>query len=83
MDNSIRLGLYKHFKGTTYLVLCVGIHTETEEQMVVYKESGTHKVYVRPLGMFTETVVDPVSGEVVPRFKHITSLDTKQTKGKT
>jgi hypothetical protein len=29
--------LYKHFKGNVYLVIDIGIHTETQELMVLYK----------------------------------------------
>lgn len=32
----IKIGLYKHFKGDFYIVLCNAIHTETGEQLVVY-----------------------------------------------
>ena len=49
--------VYKHFKGDYYLVLDIVFHSETEEEMVLYKalyEDG--KCYVRPLKMFTSEV---------------------------
>lgn len=48
--------IYKHFKGKLYEVLAVAKHTETMEDMVVYKEAEGENVYVRPLSMFVSTV---------------------------
>lgn len=44
--------IYKHFKGDLYEVLAVAKHTETMEDMVVYKDAEGENVYVRPLSMF-------------------------------
>lgn len=45
--------IYRHFKGNRYLVLHIAIHSETGEQMVVYKQLyGEGLVYVRPYEMF-------------------------------
>ena len=60
-------GRYRHYKGHEYTVLGVARHSETEEEMVVYRqEYGDHSLWVRPLGMFLETVV--VDGKTVRRF---------------
>lgn len=48
--------LYKHFKGNTYKVLNIGIHTETNEKMVVYEDINSHKVWIRPYDMFNSLV---------------------------
>lgn len=48
--------IYKHFKGNLYEVLAIAKHTETMEDMVVYKEAEGENVYVRPLSMFVSTV---------------------------
>ncbi len=63
-------GRYRHFKGNDYDVLDVATHTETREQFVVYRALyGDHKLFVRPLAMFTEAVErDGYSG---PRFQRI------------
>ncbi len=48
---------YKHFKGNNYRILAIAKHSETGEQMVVYKALyGEGEVFVRPLDMFMEPV---------------------------
>jgi hypothetical protein len=68
--DAIRPGRYRHYKGQEYTVLGVARHSETEEELVVYRqEYGDHSLWVRPLGMFLETV--EVDGEERPRFRFI------------
>ena len=63
-------GKYEHYKGKPYRVLAVAKHSETLEEMVVYQQLyGGEGVWVRPLGMFLETVA--VEGKTVPRFRYI------------
>ena len=65
----LKLGKYKHYKGHEYEVIGVAKHSETLEDMVVYKALyGDHETWVRPLKMFTEEVV--VDGKKVPRFEY-------------
>ena len=53
----IRKGKYRHFKGGEYEVLGMAYHSETGEEMVVYKALyGEGKVWVRPVSMWNETV---------------------------
>ena len=60
-------GRYRHYKGNCYEVIGVARHSESEEEMVVYRTLyGDHSLWVRPLGMFLENVV--VDGTEVPRF---------------
>ena len=54
---SIRPGKYRHFKGGEYEVLGVARHSETEEELVVYRALyGAGGLWVRPVSMWTETV---------------------------
>ncbi len=60
-------GRYRHYKGNYYEVIGVARHSETEEELVVYRcLYGDHSLWVRPLAMFTETVA--VDGRTLPRF---------------
>ena len=60
-------GRYRHYKGRDYQVLGVARHSETEEELVVYRcLYGDFSLWVRPLAMFTERVV--IDGREVPRF---------------
>jgi hypothetical protein len=66
---SIRLGIYRHYKGQLYRVHGVCRHTETEEDLVYYQSLyGQHEFWARPLGMFFETVEFGDGREACPRF---------------
>lgn len=53
----MKKGIYKHFKGNLYEVLCIARHSETMEEMVVYKALyGAGDVWVRPLSMWEEEI---------------------------
>jgi len=61
-------GRYRHYKGKDYTVIGVARHSETEEELVVYRqEYGGHGLWVRPKAMFLEKI--EVNGQKVPRFK--------------
>ncbi|MEW4526321.1 DUF1653 domain-containing protein [Maioricimonas sp. JC845] len=63
-------GRYRHYKGNDYIVIGVARHSETEEELVVYRtDYGEKSLWVRPRTMFEETV--DVDGERVPRFRFI------------
>lgn len=54
---SVEPGIYRHFKGNRYEVIGVARHSETEEDLVVYRPLyGDGELWVRPLAMFTEEV---------------------------
>jgi hypothetical protein len=66
----IRPGRYRHYKGHEYTVLGVARHSETLEELVVYRqEYGDRGLWVRPAAMFAETVM--VDGRLVSRFQHL------------
>ncbi len=69
----IRPGLYRHFKGGQYRVLCMARHSETEEWMVVYQALyGERGIWVRPASMWCEEV--EYGGRRVRRFAFIGEL---------
>ena len=45
---------YRHFKGHLIEIIAIGKHSESLEDMVVYKHLGTNAIWVRPLQMFLE-----------------------------
>lgn len=50
-------GIYKHFKGNYYLVEDIGISSETEEPLVIYRALyGNTKLWIRPLKSFLSEV---------------------------
>lgn len=66
----IRPGRYRHYKGGEYEVIGAARHSETEEELVVYRAlHGDEGLWVRPTTMFLEAVV--IDGRAVPRFQLI------------
>lgn len=71
---TIKLGRYRHFKGKEYEVLGVAKHSETLEEMVVYRALYDNRdIWVRPLSMWDETVER--NGAAVKRFTYIGGCD--------
>ena len=63
----LKPGRYRHYKGPYYQVVDVARHSETEEELVVYRPLyGEGKLWVRPLAMFVEQVEH--DGSLQPRF---------------
>lgn len=66
----MKLGRYRHFKGKEYEVIGQATHSETGEQMVVYRTLyGDYGLWVRPLAMFEATVEH--DGKWQPRFEYV------------
>lgn len=64
------MGKYQHFKGSFYNVLHVARDSETEEYFVVYHPAlSKDDIWIRPLSMFTETIVR--DGKEFKRFQYI------------
>ena len=73
-DTALKTGRYRHYKGRDYIILGVARHSETQEDMVVYRQDyGDQGLWVRPMGMFLETV--EVDGKRVPRFQFVEEPD--------
>ena len=67
---SIKPGRYRHFKGKEYEVLGLARHSETQEEMVVYRALyGDFGLWVRPARMWNETVER--DGKTFRRFTYI------------
>ena len=53
----IKKGIYRHYKGNEYEVLAVAKHSETLEDMVVYKALyGEGNIWVRPSQMWNNEI---------------------------
>ena len=68
----MELGLYKHYKGNLYEVIGIARHSETLEELVVYKatyQKEGENLWVRPLSMFLETII--IDGLERKRFEKI------------
>lgn len=63
----IKPGSYKHFKGFICEVIGVAKHSETQEELVVYRHDG--QWWTRPVAMFLENVER--DGKVMPRFEYL------------
>ena len=67
--------IYKHYKGNKYEVVGVAKHSETLEEMVIYKAlykiegHDENFLWVRPKEMFLEEV--ELGGKKVPRFEYL------------
>ena len=70
----MKKGIYRHYKGNEYELIDVAIHSETLEEMVVYRALyGDKNLWVRPAHMWEEEV--EVDGKTVKRFELISNSE--------
>jgi hypothetical protein len=70
----IKPGRYRHYKGQDYEVIGCARHSETEEELVVYRALyGDRGLWVRPIAMFAEQI--SIDGQSVPRFSFLQEAD--------
>lgn len=72
--SGVLCGKYRHYKGKMYEVVGLARHSETMEELIVYKalyttEFGDGSLWVRPKKMFMENIV--VDGQEQPRFRYV------------
>lgn len=64
---------YRHYKGDEYELVGVAHHSETLEEMIVYRgfydspEFGPNPIWARPRAIFVDSV--ELEGKRVPRFQ--------------
>jgi hypothetical protein len=66
----LKKGKYRHYKGKEYELIGIARHSETLEELVVYKalyQSEEENLWVRPLKMFTEEIT--IDGITLKRFE--------------
>lgn len=67
---NINLDRYKHYKGNVYEIIGLAKHSETMEELVIYRSiDDNQKIWARPKAMFFENIT--INGETIPRFKKI------------
>ncbi len=73
--DQLKAGKYQHYKGDFYEVLWIARHSETLEELVVYRalydseEFGNNALWVRPKEMFLEEI--EFNEVIQPRFQYV------------
>ena len=71
---NMQTGIYRHYKGKLYHLIGGARHSESHEEMVVYRALyGNYGIWVRPYSMFFEEVV--TDGQKILRFTFLHSAD--------
>ena len=66
----LKPGRYRHYKGKDYQVIGTAKHSETLENLVLYRPLyGEAGYWVRPIAMFSELL--KVDGKTIERFRYI------------
>jgi len=70
----LKKGTYQHYKGNLYELIDIVRHSETLEEMVLYKplhksKEFPNQLWVRPLKMFFGKIEH--EGKKIPRFKFV------------
>lgn len=77
MEQNLKPGIYRHYKGGEYELIGIVTHSETLEKMVLYRALyGEKGFWVRPAHMWSETVEK--DGIFMRRFTYIGEKDKKK-----
>ena len=71
----MKRGKYRHYKGGIYELVDVARHSETLEELVIYRNTDSGEYWARPVHMWDETVT--VNGREVPRFELIRPVQSE------
>lgn len=70
--------VYRHFKGNYYYVVDIAKHSETDEEMVVYKQLyPPYQTFVRPAYLFLQVIPerpDNITGQKT-RFEKVKEIE--------
>lgn len=70
MEREIKIGKkYKHFKGQVMEVIAIAKHSETLEDLVIYRHIDTNEVWARPIDMFNSLVDNIKYPDVVQKYR--------------
>lgn len=68
--SEVKLGVYKHFKGNVYEVIGIARHSESLEELIIYRNVNNHMdMWARPKAMFLSK--KEVDGKMIQRFEYI------------
>ncbi|MBW2972241.1 DUF1653 domain-containing protein [Candidatus Woesearchaeota archaeon] len=73
--SEVKLGRYRHFKGKEYEVIGTAFHSETREELVIYRalyrtpDYPEGQLWARPKEMFLGT--KNIDGKEVKRFEFV------------
>ncbi len=68
-NDRIELCRYRHYKGNEYVVIALAKHSETLEDMVIYRDVNSPKIWARPASMWNDEI--EIDGKTVRRFQKI------------